>query len=394
MRQTRALASARAILAVLTGLTAACGGKDSTGPSDTTGSVRVTTATTGADLDSDGYQIAVDGSSAQSIAINTSVTVSGVATGSHSVTLSGIASNCSVNGSNPRSVTVSAGATASVSFNVSCTALTGSIEVAVDATGVEIPNSFDATIDGAAAGSVTTGSSETFGPFSIGDHDVELDLSAAANCSLSSGTNPRTVTVPTGATAQTVTTTYEIECTSTSGDIRIGVSPTGTDIPAKFRALIDGNPVDSVAYISTQLYTGYSIGDHQVELDLSATNCSLSAGTNPRTVTVPTGTTPQTVETTFEIECTSTSGNIRIGVSVSGTNIPATFPATIDGGYVGDVPYISTQLFTGYSIGTHSVGLTLPGNCTLDSGANPRDVDVTSGLTQQTAETTFAVTCS
>src|SRR5207248_7593666 len=54
-----------------------------------TGSLTVTTSTTGGTLDPDGYTFTVDGSSGRAIGINTSVTVDGLSPGSHTVVLSG-----------------------------------------------------------------------------------------------------------------------------------------------------------------------------------------------------------------------------------------------------------------------------------------------------------------
>src|SRR5205809_7236430 len=62
-----------------------------TGP--TTGSLSVTTATSGAsgDLDPDGYTVTLDGTTSRAIGINASVTFTGLTAGSHSVVLSGVA---------------------------------------------------------------------------------------------------------------------------------------------------------------------------------------------------------------------------------------------------------------------------------------------------------------
>src|SRR2546427_3970499 len=83
----------------------------------------VSTSTTGADLDPDGYTVTVDGTQSQPIGDNASVTFPDVAAGDHSVGLSGIASNCSVSGANPQTVTVSSNSTASTTFEVSCRAI-------------------------------------------------------------------------------------------------------------------------------------------------------------------------------------------------------------------------------------------------------------------------------
>jgi hypothetical protein len=89
-----------------------------------TGSLTVTTSTTGSNLDPDGYTVTIDGSFSQSIATNGSVTFTGPS-GDHSLALSGMASNCTVGGANPRTVSVPAGGTATTTFSVSCAATGG-----------------------------------------------------------------------------------------------------------------------------------------------------------------------------------------------------------------------------------------------------------------------------
>jgi hypothetical protein len=92
-------------------------------PAPTTGDLNVTASTTGSNLDPDGYTVTLDGTDSRSISTNNgSVTYTGLAAGSHNVTLSGEAGNCTVSGGKSRTVTVSAGATASTSFAVSCAA--------------------------------------------------------------------------------------------------------------------------------------------------------------------------------------------------------------------------------------------------------------------------------
>src|SRR6185312_15815262 len=84
------------------------------------GSLTVNTSTTGSNLDPDGYTVVIDGGAAsQQIATNGSVTFTGPA-GEHQVALSGVATNCTVSGANPRTVTVPAGGTTTTTFSVSC----------------------------------------------------------------------------------------------------------------------------------------------------------------------------------------------------------------------------------------------------------------------------------
>ena len=64
---------------------------------DEPGSVQVSVATTGVDLDDDGYTIAVGGST-MALAVDGSVTFAGLDAGSYTAALSGLAANCMVDG--------------------------------------------------------------------------------------------------------------------------------------------------------------------------------------------------------------------------------------------------------------------------------------------------------
>src|SRR5207245_1431661 len=106
-------------------LAAAC--RDIPGPDN--GDIQVAVTTTGADLDPDGYAIALDGGTARPISINGTMTLSGLGTGSHTVVLSGLATNCALSEPNSRQIVVSAHETVQVSFAVACVAL-ASIDIA------------------------------------------------------------------------------------------------------------------------------------------------------------------------------------------------------------------------------------------------------------------------
>jgi len=187
-----------------------------TAPPPQTGNLTVTASTTGSNLDPDGYTATVDGGASQSVATNGSVTFPGLAAGSHSVALSGVAANCSVSGANPQTVTVPSGGTATASFAVSCTApppQTGNLTVNTSTSGSNLdPDGYTVTVDGGAASQpiATNGSVSFTGP--AGDHTVALS-GVAANCSVS-GANPRTVTVPSGGTTST---TFSVSCAATGG---------------------------------------------------------------------------------------------------------------------------------------------------------------------------------
>src|SRR5205807_2342964 len=76
-----------------------------------TGDLTVSTSTSGPDQPS-GYTVSVTGGGSQTIGASGSVTFTGLATGSHTVTLSGVPSNCSVSGGTSQTVTVTASGTA------------------------------------------------------------------------------------------------------------------------------------------------------------------------------------------------------------------------------------------------------------------------------------------
>ena len=95
------------------------------------GDVRLSVATTGADLDPDGYAIALDGGAGLAVAVNDTRMLPGLAAGSHSFLLSGLAANCTLAGANPRDIDVGSHETTQVSFAVSCAAI-----VRVDIAGI------------------------------------------------------------------------------------------------------------------------------------------------------------------------------------------------------------------------------------------------------------------
>jgi hypothetical protein len=86
------------------------------------GSIQVSTATTGADLDHDGYRVHVIGPEL-AIAANGTVTVPGLPAGAYNLLLRGVAANCDITGPNPRMAGVVAGATTAITFEVTCAPL-------------------------------------------------------------------------------------------------------------------------------------------------------------------------------------------------------------------------------------------------------------------------------
>ena len=208
--------------AVLIGLS--CGGEDITAP--TTGSLEITTATSGPEPDADGYTVTIDGGAGTGIASNGILRRENLESGSHSVRLAGMAANCGVEGDNPRSVTVTAGGTAITSFSLSCGATpppTGTIEVTTATTGSQ-PDSYGYTVslDGGAAHPIEANATITISAVGPGPHSVQLS-GLAANCSAQTE-NPRQVTVTPG---QQASVNFVVECLPVPGYRRIDLGTLG-----------------------------------------------------------------------------------------------------------------------------------------------------------------------
>jgi hypothetical protein len=90
---------------------------------DNTASIGVATTTTGADIDPDGYLVSINGNEAPGIGVNDHVTYIVNEPGDYDVTLSGLAANCTIQGSATQSVTVAVKETAHLAFEVVCTAI-------------------------------------------------------------------------------------------------------------------------------------------------------------------------------------------------------------------------------------------------------------------------------
>ncbi len=176
--------------------------------------VQVTVATTGVDLDPDGYQVQLERpgySRPASVAVNGVAVFAGLAAGDYTVTLNEVATNCTVAAPNPAAVTVAAGDTARVAFAVTCAPL-ASIQVTVATTGVD-PDSngyyVQANQPGFAAGAPVAASGvATVSGLAPGAYTVTL-LNVAVSCDVAA---PQAVTV-TVAGGGTAAVRFSVSCT-------------------------------------------------------------------------------------------------------------------------------------------------------------------------------------
>jgi hypothetical protein len=274
-----------------------CGGDDD-GPTDPspTGSIEVTLAMTGEDLDADGCRFIVDTGTPRALLAGESATVSGLTPGSHVVQLTDLAANCQVQGGPFQTASVTAGQTTAVTFAVTCSSALGGIAVTTVTTGDQIdPDGYGVSVDGGTVRSVGANATLDVSGLTEGPHSVLLS-GVAANCSVT-GDNPRDVPVT---ARQTTAVTFAVACTATLGSVAVTTTTTGHDLdPNGYGLSVDGGGSQSIGTDATLTVSGLTSGTHSFALSGMAANCSVT-GDNPRDVTVSA---EQTTSTSFQVEC-------------------------------------------------------------------------------------------
>jgi hypothetical protein len=247
----------------------------------TTGSIELTTVTTGPTPDPDGYTFEIDGGNAQPIGVNATVTVASLAAGSHAVRLRGAAANCAIGGDNPRGVSVDAGGVARLTFTIACTAATGSLRIATTSTGAPAdPDGYTVIVDGGAPRPIGTAAAITIDGLEPRPHAVQLG-GLAANCQ-AQGENPRSVPVTAGETAAT---TFSVTCTVTTGTLEVTVN--GLPAGASAAVRVTGPDNFSAAVAGTTSLDHLAPGSYTVTADdVSASGTTYSAAPATRTVAV------------------------------------------------------------------------------------------------------------
>lgn len=207
---------------------AACGDDDNGGPTTpepTTGTLEVSASTTGDEPDPDGYTVTLDGSGGQALAPDGTASFEDVDEGEHQVELTGVAANCAVDGANPKTRTVTAGETATATFDVVCAATVGSIEVSATTTGDTLDaDGYTLTLDGGQEQAIDPDGTITVDAVPEGEHDVAIS-GVQPNCA-PDGPATRTVTVAAGETAMIG---FDISCLPALFDRIVFASDRGVD---------------------------------------------------------------------------------------------------------------------------------------------------------------------
>lgn len=348
-----------------------------------TGSIDVVTSTSGMDGPT-AYVVVVDGGTPGAVVATGTTRLSGVEAGSHVIELAEIPSNCSVSGTNPRSVTVVADRTNVLIFDVACTELTGQLVVSTMTTGEEIdPEGY--TVDVPGRFDLPIGVDGTISrTLHIGDYQVRL-VDVADNCMVT-GANPRTVTIE--ADTQT-SSTFAVACEAYTGTIVVATETSGDDPDDEYTIALDDLASSTVAATDTIVLTGVPEGPHVVTLSGIAANCSATVD-NPHAASVAAG---DTSRVEFPVTCAPAVGEMRITANTTGTPVdPDGYLVVVDDGPAtrlgvnGD-----TVTLADVPTGARAVRLDDIAPGCLATSPNPLAVDVEFG---GVATATFDVECT
>lgn len=311
--------------------------------------LRIATTTTGVEVDPDGYNVSIDGQAPQLVGPNATLIIDRLAEGQHTVELTGIAGNCAVGGQNPQAVSVLSGSTASLSFEITCSSGTGSIQVVTAASGAGTdPDGFVLLVDGTDRGPIGVSATSSLTGLTAGSHSIGL-TGLAGNCQIS-GENPRTVSVPAGGTAQVA---FAVACAApgaTTGTLHIVTVTTGPSQDANgYLISIDGGPGQPIATNTSVRLSNVSANLHTVELQGLAPNCGVTGG-NPLGAAVAAG---ETARVEFRVTCAATLGSLQITI----TGLPSGTAAaiTVSGPNRFAQAVTATRTLTGLTPGSYGV---------------------------------------
>lgn len=261
-----------------------------------TGSVDVSVVTTGGTPDPDGYTVSINGGTPVAIPVTGQETIDDLEPGDYTVTIAGLASNCTLEGDNPRVVTVVANDDVNVTFVISCPTPVGSIRITNATTGAQLdPDGYTATVGSGTAQLLGVNEEITVGNLALGAQSVTLG-GIASNCTVT-GSNPVNVTVTANGT---VDAAFAVNCVATTGSILVKTINNGDgDDDDGFRYSIDGGPLQIIGIFNEVLVSGLTPGSHSITLSGLAPNCTVTSA-NPINRTVSAG---GTITAGFQVNC-------------------------------------------------------------------------------------------
>ncbi len=278
-------------------LLAACGG-DGIVVGTVAGSLRVRIATTGSDLDSDGYDLVVDGAVVNRVSIAGTVTLRDLAPGPHTVSLQHVAVNCEPLGGPSVSVTLGP-SDEEVRLEVQCHG-TG-IEITTLTTGLDPdPDGYTVSVGGGSPQFVAANGITMLSRMQPGVYSVALG-GIRSNCS---ATSEQVVQVTVTNRALTPVL-FNLQCVAATGSVRVTVAVSGVDLDLSgYRVQsATAGPVRFPRQGGTAVLDGIPGGPQAVWIDEVADNCSVPLGDQRIVQVAVGGQRRDTVPVSFEITC-------------------------------------------------------------------------------------------
>lgn len=378
----------RSVLALLVAVPAAVAVACTDPIAPGSGAARIELAVSGADRHTGPFTVAIDGGSPVTLEASGAI-VTDLASGHHSVLLSGLAPNCAAVGTGSKGFSVNPPDTTIVSLPVGCTAVTGVIELRAMTTGPDADlDGYGVSLDGGPVQTITSYGLLRFTDLSGGPHTLNFS-GVAANCT-PAGPNPLEVTVPVGGTVKgIVQASLAVTCVASTGAFHITTSTSGPDRDQSYQVTWDGGVTRTIIANGNLVVAHLLAGAYDVRLADIAPNCAVN-GANPVAATVAIG---DTTDIDFQVTCLA-NPILRVSVTATGSDIPSGFSAYVDdidayyGTYV-QVPANGTGQIV-VAVGTHVVTLPYaPSNCTVTSEPSV-SVTVAAGTTTDVA---FTVAC-
>ena len=353
------------------------------------GNIIVTTISGGQDIGSQPYGLRLDGFHQGTIATTGTVELTGIHEGAHELTLTSVPTNCTVLGSNPRTVNVTYLQNSTVQFAITCARRNGELRVVVATNGIDLDtDGYMLRIDNGQVMGIASSSTTTIPGLQEGVHTITLS-NVQENCTVAEP-HPRSATV---IYAQTVSVSILVTCVRRQGAIRVIAATTGTDLdPNGYRLIVDDLPVRTLAVNGVQDYPELATDvTHSVYLYDIARNCVLAGEQYRSGLQVPLR---GTLVIMFSLQCVQ-GGSIRVAATTTGVELDASgYQVGIQGQGLdtlvtlstnGGIATASTLLPGGYALTL----LDVAGNCEV-GGTIPRLVNVTAGAI---TDLSFDVTC-
>jgi hypothetical protein len=364
-----------------------CGGKTCcVGPDDAV--LRIALAMSGLDLDNDGALASVDQAPSVVVPREQAVSIS-LPPGHHTITLSGLAPNCTVAGGVSREVEVNAGEAREVTFEVTCIERDGVLRFITATSGSDLdPDGYYVTLRLPVPRRFHLAANDTVLVTDVppGLYGLTLD-GLASNCSFSAP--PALVSVVARDTARVQVSAVCTAIPPTGMDITIATS--GNDRDDAYRLVVcvpdyyyDCDPVwfDQPVPADTTIHLEVPAGYYETYLDDVARNCTVAYAGDGRVIAY------QVTAVEITVTC-RTVAEFEVTVTGSGSDVPDAVGLSIAYCCGMQVP-VGTPFRVAVAEGSQDLTLVnLPQNCQTTS-PNPVTVSLVPGVLTPVA---FTLSC-